>query len=93
MKPSAKAQVRMDDSTLTNKEEDLLSRSTHKPFTEIEASYRDTVINQQTFTVMDFDCTLFSNLTLEEEKDNTSNHPNFIPITVEDKTRLYEPWK
>lgn len=88
----------MEGSSLTNEEEDLLTRSTNRPKdadTHIEAqvSYRDTITQKQTFSPMDFDCTIFSSLTLEEKKDNTTNYPNCIPITIADKTRLYEPRK
>lgn len=87
----------MESSSLTNEEEDLLMCNTQLKEAdnnmEAQPSYRDTVTQTQTFSAMDFDCTLFNNMSLEEEKDNTTNHPNFIPITSSDKNRLYEPWK
>lgn len=57
---------------------------------EADVRYKDTIIQNQTSSPIDFDRTIFSTLTLEEEKDNPINHPNFIPITIKDKTRLYE---
>ena len=33
------------------------------------------------------------NINFQEEQENPQNHPNFIPLTSNDKLRLNSPWK
>lgn len=32
------------------------------------------------------------NINFQDEQENPQNHPNFIPISSNDKHRLYSPW-
>lgn len=51
------------------------------------------ISSDNTSTPLDFDCKSFSKISLDDENTNPKNHPNFIPISAQDKERLYQPWK
>lgn len=82
-------------SSLTTEEANLLYRSTQKPKTEgnkldPKVSFTDRVIENQLFESLEFDFDMFANLSLEDDDDNPTNHPTFIPISSAEKQRLYK---
>lgn len=81
-------------------EEDLLQRSTDKPKEASNAqeplskvSFRDKLISDSPTSSIDSIQKVFNHFNLEDEKENTSNHPFFIPISSSDKERLYASWE
>lgn len=86
-----------EQSALTNEEADLLQRSILKPKESInqldpQVTFRDRLVENQQFESMEFDFHMFNNMSLEDEKDNPTNHKNFIPISSAEKHMLYKPW-
>ncbi|XP_019259782.1 PREDICTED: uncharacterized protein LOC109237845 [Nicotiana attenuata] len=84
------------DTVMHDEEADQLLRGVNKPKegTHGKDSFKEKLIpSDNNTTPLDFECDAFNNISLEDENTNPANHPNFIPISTQDKERLYQSWK
>lgn len=75
----------INDTVMNDEETDQLLHNVNKPKEEIsqKGSFKEYLLSpDNTSMPLDFDCNLFNNISLDDEKSNPKNHPNFIPITT-----------
>ncbi|KAK4716481.1 hypothetical protein R3W88_014819 [Solanum pinnatisectum] len=85
---------------MSDQEEDLLHRSIKKQKEEeiptapaCKVSFLESLQTSIDESNVCYITQSLDNINFQDEQDNTNNHPNFIPITANDKQRLYSPWK
>lgn len=72
------------DTLMNDEEADQLLRSVNKTKEETNdnGSVKEKLLSPNTTNnPLDFDCSIFNNIPLENEQSNPENHPNFIPIS------------
>lgn len=83
---------------MSEQEIDLLRRSTKKQKEEeyqnsapCKVSSLDTLNASITEPDINYVIQGLENINFQDEHENRQNHPNFIPITMSDKHRVYSP--
>lgn len=90
-----------EDHVMSEQETDLLQRSTMKQKDEETADHTTTTkvsfLDTLKSSIHDQDINYVTkgleNINFQDEQENPLNHPNFIPLSLTDKLRLYSPWQ
>lgn len=87
------------DQEVSEPETDLLIRRTKKQKDEIatdhttQVSFLETLLSKIDEPDINYVTQSLENINFLDEQENPQNYPNFIPITTNEKHRLYAPWK